>query len=109
MLEGLKQIAPVTAVNGNAPDDPSFPERVKRQIEEIQLGMVHRPPRPGDPWLEGLDICIHGHTHRWRDQVVDGVRMINVSTPTAAAFSQDRTIAILTVNGKNAQLEKITL
>ena len=106
VLEGLRKIAPLTAVNGNAPDDPSYPERVKREVEGISIGMVHRPPRPGDPWLQGLDVCIHGHTHRWRDDRVDGVRLINVSTPTLAA-RDERTIAILSVDGREARLRKI--
>ena len=106
VLERLRAIAPLTVVNGNAPDDPSYPERVKRPVEGMTIGMIHRPPRPGDPWLQGLDICIHGHTHRWRDEMLDGVRLINVSTPTLAAKDL-RTIAILTVAGRDAQLQKI--
>jgi putative phosphoesterase len=109
VLEGLAELAPVTVVNGNAPDDPHYPERVKRQVEGLTIGMVHRPPRAGDPWLAELDVCIHGHTHRWRDEMVGKTRVINVSTPTAAGFSQDRTIAILTVDGREARLQKITL
>jgi putative phosphoesterase len=109
VLEGLQKIAPLTVVNGNAPDDPRFPERVKREVEGLVVGMVHRPPRPGDAWVKELDICIHGHTHRWRDEVIDGTRFINVSTPTAAAFSKDRTIAVLTIDGRDVQLLKINL
>jgi putative phosphoesterase len=108
MLDGLRQIAPLTVVNGNAPDDPKYPERVRRQVEGLNVGMVHRPPRAGDPWLEGLDICIHGHTHRWRDEVLNGVRVINVSTPTLAAKDL-RTIAILTVEGHDANLQRIVV
>ena len=108
VLDGLREIAPVTAVNGNAPDNPSFPERVKRQLEGLAVGMVHRPPRPVDPWLKGLDICIHGHTHRWRDDVLDGTRLINVSTPTLGP-REARTIAILTIDGRDAKLEKIVV
>jgi predicted phosphodiesterase len=71
--------------------------------------MVHRPPRPDDPWLAGLDICIHGHSHRWRDEVAGGVRFINVSTPTAAGFSRDRSAGILTLGGRKAELRRIEL
>jgi uncharacterized protein len=107
VLVGLAAIAPPTIVNGNAPDDPRYPERVLRHLEGLRVGMVHRPPRPGDDWLRGLDICIHGHSHRWRDEVVEGVRMVNVSTPTAAGFSRDRTCGVLTIDGDRANLERI--
>lgn len=106
VLAGLALIAPLTVVNGNAPDDPSYPERVVRQLDGLRVGMVHVAPRPGDAWAKGLDICIHGHSHRWRDEVVDGVRYVNVSTPTAAGFSRDRTCGLLEVDGREAMLEK---
>jgi predicted phosphodiesterase len=110
VLEGLGALGkPLLVVNGNAPDDPRFPERVVRRIEDLELGMTHRPPRPDDPWTRGLDICIHGHTHRWRDEVVGRTRFINVSTPTAAGFSQDRTLGILRIDGGRAELERVRL
>ena len=109
VLEGLRALGrPLAVVNGNAPDDPSFPERVRRRLEGLEVGMVHRPPKRGDQWAAELDVCIHGHTHRWRDEVVNGTRLINVSTPTLAPAS-NRTIAILTIDGKEADLKKITL
>jgi predicted phosphodiesterase len=110
VLEGLRELGkPLLVVNGNAPDDPRFPERLTQRVERLQVGMVHRPPRPDDPWTRGLDICIHGHTHRWRDEVIGRTRFINVSTPTAAGFSQDRTLGILRIDGTRADLERISL
>ncbi len=100
---------PLEVVNGNAPDDPRYPERLVRRLEGLTVGMVHQPPSARDPWAEGCDIVIHGHTHRWRDEVVGNVRYISVSTPTAAGFSQDRTLGILIVNGDSADLERIVL
>jgi predicted phosphodiesterase len=54
-------------------------------------------------------VCIHGHTHRWRDEVVNGTRFVNVSTPTAAGFSRERTIGILAIDGDRAELERIVV
>jgi predicted phosphodiesterase len=108
VLEGLRALGrPLTVVNGNAPDDPHYPMRVERHLEGLEVGMVHRPPRAGDPWAAGLDVCIHGHTHRWRDETIGRTRFINVSTPTAAGFSRERTIGILTLDAGRAELEKI--
>jgi putative phosphoesterase len=107
VLDGLARIAPLTVVNGNAPDDPRYPERVVRRYDRLTVGMVHRAPRPGDQWLKQLDICVHGHSHRWRDEVLEGVRFINVSTPTAAGFSRDRSCGILDIEGGEARLEKV--
>jgi uncharacterized protein len=109
VLEGLRRIAPLTVVNGNAPDDPRYPERVVREIEGLKVGMVHRPPRPRDEWVAGLDLCIHGHSHRWRDEVIGRTRFLNVSTPTAAGFSRERTVGILTLEDGRADLRRIEL
>lgn len=110
VLTGLAALGrPLVVVNGNAPDDPAYPERVQRDLEGFTIGMVHRPPRPDDLWAAMLDICIHGHTHRWRDETVRSTRFINVSTPTAAGFSRDRSMGILTLGAGNARLERIQL
>ena len=107
VLDELRQIAPLTVVNGNAPDDPRYPMQVVREIEGWRVGMVHRPPRPGDEWALKLQICIHGHSHRWRDEDVGGVRFINVSTPTAAGFTADRSAGVLTLSPGSADLRKL--
>ena len=109
VLEGLRRLGnPLTVVNGNAPDDPRFPMQVQRGLEGLRVGMVHRPPRAGDRWASELDICIHGHTHRWRDEIVGRTRFINVSTPTTG-IARDRTIGILTLDAGRAELERIAV
>lgn len=109
VLEGLGAIAPLTVVNGNAPDDARYPMQVVREIQGLRVGMVHRPPSSGDAWASRLDVCIHGHTHKWRDEVVGGVRFINVSTATGAWFSRDRTAGILTLEDGGAELLRLEL
>lgn len=110
VLDGLARLCvPLVVVNGNAPDDPSFPERLERSIEGLRVGMVHRPPRAGDTWAAELDVCIHGHTHRWRDETVGRTRFLNVATPTAAGFSSQRTIGVLNLDAGAAELRKIVL
>ncbi len=110
VLEGLRALGkPLTVVNGNAPDDPRYPERVWRRLERLEVGMVHRPPWPGDEWAAELDVCIHGHTHRWRDETIGRTRFVNVSTPTAAGFTRERTIGILVLDAGRVELERIEL
>jgi len=108
VLSGLLALErPMRTVNGNAPDDPGFPEHIQAEIEGVRIGMVHRPPPRDARWIQSLDIVIHGHTHRWRDEVVGGVRLINVSTPTAATVSGERSIGILSLSEGKADLLKI--
>ncbi len=108
VLDGLRKIGkPLVIVNGNAPDDPAYPEQVLRRFGDLAVGMVHRPPRRGDPWAAELDICIHGHTHQWRDEVIGRTRFINVSTATAAGFRSDRTAGILDLGSTPATLTRV--
>jgi putative phosphoesterase len=110
VLDGLRGLGPpLTVVNGNAPDDPRYPERVVRRLEGLSVAMVHRPPRPQEPWLRGCRIVIHGHTHRWRDEVWEGMRFINVGTATAAGFGRERTVGLLEIEGEHAHLARIEL
>jgi putative phosphoesterase len=109
VLEGLATIAPLTVVNGNAPDDPRYPMQVVREIEGLRVGMVHRPPSPGDPWVRELNVCIHGHTHKWRNETVGGVLFINVASATGAWFSRDRTAGLLDLDRGQAALTPIDL
>jgi uncharacterized protein len=108
VLDGLRALGkPLTVVNGNAPDDPRYPLQVRRNLEQLEVGMVHRPPRARDPWAAELDVCVHGHTHRWRDERVGRTRFINVSTPTAAGFTRERTMGILTLDAATSHLDRI--
>jgi uncharacterized protein len=109
VLDGLRALGrPLTVVNGNAPDDPRFPMRVRRRLEGLEMGMVHRPPPRGDAWAAELDVCVHGHTHRWRDETIGRTRFVNVSTPTLA-LARERTIGILVLDAGRAELERIDL
>lgn len=107
VLDGLRRLGkPLSVVNGNAPDDPRFPMQVRCNLEGLEVGMVHRPPRAGDVWAAQLDVCIHGHTHRWRDETVGRTRFINVSTPTTG-ITGDRAVGILTLDAGAAVLQRI--
>jgi putative phosphoesterase len=107
VLEGLIAMGkPFAVVNGNAPDDSRYPMTVERRIEDLEVGMVHRPPKKGDAWAAGLDVCIHGHTHRWRDETVGRTRFINVATPTTG-LAAARSMGILRIDGGGVDLERI--
>lgn len=109
ILDGLAGLAPLTVVDGNAPHDPRYPERVTRTLEILTVGMTHRPPPPADAWTSSLDICIHGHTHRWRDEVIGRTRFINVSSLTVPAYGDRRTAGILSIDGSHADLLRLEL
>jgi uncharacterized protein len=109
VLNGLAQLGPLVAVNGNAPDDQRYPMTVERTIGRLRVGMIHNLDARWQRWAGEFDVVIHGHTHRWRDERVGRTRFINPGTATRPQFGgTERTMARLTF-GDELQVEKLLL
>ena len=110
VLGSLRSLGrPFVVVNGNAPDDPTYPMTIERQIGPFRVGMVHNLDPRRQAWARQFDVVIHGHTHRWRDEVVGRTRFINPGTATRPQFGgTERTMARLTF-GDDLTVEKLTL
>lgn len=109
LLELLARHAPLVVVNGNAPDDPTYPQRVVREVGGHRLAMVHRPPAPDEPWLAGVELVIFGHTHAWTDERIGPLRMVNVGSATGAWSSGAKTMGRLDFHGHEIRLKRIEL
>jgi len=101
VLDGLRLIGPpLVVVNGNAPDDPRYPMTLERVVGSYRVGMVHNLDRRRLAWARDFDVVIHGHTHRWRDEVAGTTRFINPGTATRPQFGgTERTMARLSFDG----------
>ena len=107
VLTGLGRLKPLVVVNGNAPDDPRYPMTVERNIGRFRVGMVHALDRQPRRWVDGFDVVIHAHSHRWRDDMVGKTRFINPGTATRPQFGGfERTMARLAF-GEELQVEKV--
>jgi putative phosphoesterase len=120
VLEGLGRIGPpLIVVNGNAPDDPHYPMKIERTVGRWHVTIVHNLgngsllrfeqslPLVGRV-REGVSgVVVHAHTHRWRDELVDGTRFINPGTATKPQFGgTERTMARLRL-GRDVVVEKL--
>jgi uncharacterized protein len=99
VIEGLRQIAPVTAIRGNvdtgdwAKDYPYTQTirlggrsvHVLHDLQELQL----------DPKSCGLDIVISGHSHRPQIKTIDGVLYLNPGSYGPRRFNLPVTLATL--------------
>ena len=110
VLDGLARLdRPLVVVNGNAPDDPRYPMTVERELGRYRIGMVHNLDGRRQAWTRNFDVVIHGHTHRWRDEVVGKTRFINPGTATRPQFGgTERTMARLTFD-RGLQVEKLVV
>ncbi|HEY8679084.1 MAG TPA: metallophosphoesterase family protein [Candidatus Dormibacteraeota bacterium] len=101
VLEGLKKLGRLVVVNGNVPEDSRYPLTIEGTIGRWRVGMIHNLDARRQRWAQGFDVVIHGHTHRWRDEVIGRTRFINPGTATRPQFGgTERTIARLSFEGE---------
>ena len=80
VLEGLRRLGRLVVVNGNAPSDSRYPTTIEGTIGRWRVGMVHNLDKQRARWAANFDVVIHGHTHRFRDELVGRTRFINPGT-----------------------------
>ena len=68
VIEGLRAIAPVTAVRGNNDHDPwcsRLPETVTVDVDGVRIHMLHDVHDLAiDPAEEGVAVVVAGHSHQ---------------------------------------------
>lgn len=98
----LETIAPVTAVLGNN-DGPMFggtlPERQIFTMEGVRIGMFHghRGKAPFGFTKDEIDLLLCGHTHVPRDEMIDGIRVINPGSVTRPRGGSGPSMGILEI------------
>lgn len=116
ILTELRIIAPVHAVYGNTDDihDPSLSQEVVLEIAGMSVHVSHGH-EVGSPTPEKLaeryshDIVVYGHTHR---QLVSRVGKQLIVNPGAAGHQRFKllpTVARLTIEDGNANVEIVAL
>lgn len=112
ILNELEQIAPVYVVRGN--NDKEWAEGMAEELDITLFGlricMVHNKKHRKKN-LDGTDLFIYGHSHKYEEKTVDGVLSLNPGSCGPRRFRQPVTMAVLKVwedTGK-WQVEKIDL
>lgn len=67
---------PLLVVRGNNDDHLEWPLVLNLTRGGQSIRLIHIPPRR----IGGCEILIHGHTHKPRDEMVEGVRVLNPGT-----------------------------
>jgi putative phosphoesterase len=67
---------PVEVVRGNCDWNERWPMYLRLERGGKSFFLIHIPPK--EP--QGADFVLHGHTHVQRDEVVNGVRVLNPGT-----------------------------
>ncbi|TYL89111.1 metallophosphoesterase family protein [Bradyrhizobium rifense] len=99
VLEGLRRIAPVTAIRGNV--DVGDWARRYPETETVHLGthcfyLLHDlQALKIDPAGSGVNAVISGHSHRARINLIDGVLFLNPGSAGPRRFKLPITLATL--------------
>lgn len=113
ILERLEEVAPVSAVRGNMDRGAwagRLPETEVVEVGGRQLFVLHDPGRLDlDPAAAGFDAVIHGHTHRSREEVRNGILYLNPGSAGARRGDRPVTLARLRVGPEGLEAEIVEL
>lgn len=107
ILWELQTIAPVRAVLGNNDHSIQLPFSATHTFEGVTIMMVHRPEDIGTIDPDQIDVVIHGHTHRVRNEIIDGVHYINPGSPTYPRGGNEPSVARLII--RDGHVERVEI
>jgi putative phosphoesterase len=113
VLEALRQIAPVVAVRGNNDRGPwaaSLPEIARTEVSGIRLCVVHDLKQlRTDPASDGIDVVIHGHSHRPSVERRERLLVLNPGSAGPRRFTLPIAVARLRVGPAGLRAEIVEL
>ena len=110
IVEILRGFAPLYIVRGNNDKKwaESLPHSLTFTIEGVRFFMVHnKRDIPAD--LSGVDVVVYGHSHKYACEKRDSVLWLNPGSCGRRRFDQEITLAVMTVEGGQFQVEKVTI
>lgn len=113
VLDGLRALAPLEVIRGNidtADWAQALPDRLDLHIGDRRLHVLHDLKELDiDPQAAGIDLVIAGHSHQPKIERRDGVLYINPGSAGPRRFRLPISLALLRLEGGNAQAELIRL
>ncbi len=109
VLEGLRRIAPVTAVRGNvdawAGKEPIPCDKILT-FGPVRLYVIHNlDDMESNPNEEGFAAVIFGHSHQPENEVRDGVLYFNPGSAGPRRFRLPVALGTLTIQGRSVSGE----
>jgi len=101
VLEGLRTIAPVTAVRGNCDLEEwatALPAEARVEIGGVPILVRHIAGGGGGAAAVGTRVMVSGHTHRMRSEERDGVLYLDPGSAGPGRFGHARSLALLSIS-----------
>ena len=110
IVDTLRDFAPLHIVRGNNDKEwvEGLPHSLTFTIEGICFFVVHNK-RDIPEGLSGADVVVYGHSHKYACEKRDGVLWLNPGSCGRRRFDQEITMAVMTVEGGQFQVEKATI
>lgn len=110
ILEKLETIAPVIAVRGNNDKDweKPLPKTRTVRIEGLVFLLVHDKKDVPDT-LEGIDVIVYGHSHRYYNEQRDGKIWLNPGSCGARRFGNEASFVLADVDGNDMTIQKVVI
>jgi putative phosphoesterase len=118
VLDQLKEIAPVVAIQGNMDRayDLNLPKTEIINVGKLIIGIAHGEiyPRGDEQQLYylalqlGVDILITGHSHQKKKKKIKDILLLNPGSPTVPILA-DPTVMLLDVANEEVNVEVVKL
>ena len=113
VLERLRPIAPVTAVRGNN-DRQTWAQAIHEtetlRFGEITLHALHDVSHLAiEPAAAGVDVVVHGHSHKPRIERRGGVLFVNPGSAGPVRFRLPVSVGLLQVSGREVSARIVEL
>jgi putative phosphoesterase len=112
VLEGLREIAPVTAIRGNNDTGPwanDVPETAQLQLEDARIYVIHDLAE-FDSFAD-VDVVISGHSHIPEFYTEEGILYVNPGSAGPRRFKLPISVGFLEISGAtvSASLQELSV
>ena len=110
IVDKLREYGPLYIVRGNNDREwaEGLPHSITFAVEGVRFFLIHnKKDIPAD--LSDVDVVVYGHSHKYACGERDGLLWVNPGSCGRRRFNQEITLAAMTVDGRHAQAEKVTI
>lgn len=110
VIESMRQLGKVYAVRGNNDRDwgKALPESITVTIEGVRFFIVHNK-KDIPKYLTNVDVVVYGHSHKYSEEVTDGVLLLNPGSCGKRRFNLEITMCRMIVDAGHYQYEKVLI
>lgn len=111
IIDQLNILAKTFIVRGNNDKGDwrsQLPDYLEIELDNILIYVVH-DQKDIPKQLEHVDLVIYGHSHKYHEEVRDGVIFLNPGGCGRRRFSLPLTMAVVELTGDNMTINKIKL